>query len=468
MSDVDFSRIPDDAARRWRVVRDVCAGDQALRNDRYLPYLNAKDISEENVARNVAYRQRAVFYNATGRTRAGLLGLAFRRDPRNQMPNKLGYLLGNVDGAGMSLYQQSQATLANTIEVGRHGLYTDFDERLRRPVIKVYRAEDIINWRHIDGRLTLVVLHEVAEEPDGFGFKAVSQFRELALQDGRFVCRIHRKKDKEWDVREMRAALPNANQQFDFLPFTFVGSRDNGPDIDEAPLYDLSQVNVAHFRNSADYEDSVFFIGQAQPWISGLTEEWRDHLESNGNLYVGSRVPILLPEGGAFGFAQVAPNTLAREAMDQKEKQMVALGARLLDETRAAVTATQNENDKETSTSVLSMCVSNVSEAYERAIAWCGLYAGVAIPEDAETYRINQEFAKNKIDPTAITALVQAWQSGAFAKPDLRAYLRAEGVIAVERTDEDIDADLELEGPALGTIGREDDDGDTARRDGQA
>lgn len=452
MSDVDFSRIPSDAAERWRVVRDVCAGDQALRNGDYLPYLNRADASEANVARNLAYRQRAVFYNATGRTRAGLLGLAFRRDPRNQIPAKLGYLMGNVDGAGASLYQQSQSTLANTLEVGRHGLYSDFDERLKRPVIKVYRAEDIINWRQVNGLLTLVVLKETAEEPDGFGFNAIEQYRELALEDGGFVCRIHRKTNSGWSVTDAQAKLPSANQRFDFLPFTFVGSQDNGPDIDEAPLYDLSQVNIAHFRNSADYEDSVFFIGQAQPWISGLTEEWRDYLEKQGNLYVGSRVPMLLPENGAFGFAQVAPNTLAREAMDQKEKQMVALGARLLDETRAAVTATQNENDKEASTSVLSMCVSNVSEAYERAIAWCGLYAGVAIPEDAETYRINQEFAKNKIDPTAITALVQAWQSGAFAKPDLRAYLRAEGVIAVERTDEDIEADLELEGPALGDI----------------
>lgn len=453
MADPSYNRIPADAAKRWRVVRDVCGGDQNLRNETYLPYLNAADTSATNLARNRSYRERAVFYNATGRTRAGLIGLAFRRDPRSDLPSKLELLLRDADGAGTSLYQQSQATLSHVLEVGRHGLYVDFTDR---PVVKSYRAEDIINWRREDGTLTLVVLRETVEIPKGFEFDVQEQYRELALEDGAFVCRVHIKTETGFVVEEIEARQPKNNGKFDFIPFVFVGSGNNDPEIDESPLYDLAQVNVAHFRNSADYEDSAFFVGQVQPWISGLTEEWRDHLESNGSLYIGSRNPILLPENGAFGFAQAAPNMLAKEAMDQKEKQMVALGARLLDETRANVTATQNENDKEASTSVLSMCAANTTEAYQQAIRWCGLYANVVIPDDAETYRINQEFAKNKIDPTVVTALVTAWQSGAFAKPDLRAYLRAEGIIDAERTDEDIEADLESEGPPLGTIGRDD------------
>lgn len=464
MSDVDFNRIPADAAERWRVVRDVCGGDQQLRNERYLPPLNRADTSEANIARNLAYRQRAVFYNATGRTRAGLLGLAFRKDPRNTLPAGLQFLLRDADGSGMSLYQQSQSTLGNVLEVGRHGLYVDF---AGQAVIKSYRAEDIINWRVEGGRLVLVVLRESIEVPDDFGYEEREQFRELVIEDGRFVCRVHTKLNNGWQIEQIEPRRPVNNGQLDFIPFQFVGSTHNNADIDESPLYDLAQVNVAHFRNSADYEDSVFFVGQAQPWIAGLTEEWRDYLQRQGGIYIGSRNPILLPEGGAFGFAQALPNMLAKEAMDQKEKQMVALGARLLDETRANVTATQNENDKEASTSVLSMCVANVNEAYQTAIAWCGLYSSVVVPEDAETYRINQDFAKNKVDPAAVAALVAAWQSGAFSKVDLRAYLRAEGIIDIERSDEEIDADLEGEGPALGMIGREDGD-EPVRRDDAA
>jgi hypothetical protein len=247
-----------------------------------------------------------------------------------------------------------------------------------------------------------------------------------------------------------------------FIPFQLVGAKNNDTDIDKAPLFDLAELNVAHFRNSADYEDSVFYNGQAQPFISGLTEEWRDHLEKTGTAYVGSRSPFLLPAGGEFAFAQPQPNTLVREAMDQKEKQMVALGARLLDPDAVATTATQNENDRETSTSVLSLAVSNVNEAYQQCIRWAALYQGDTLTDDEAmgAYKISQDFSRRKIDPAALQAIVAAWQAGAYAKLDMRAFLREEGVIAAERTDEQIDSEIEEEGPALGKQGLEDDPGD--------
>ena len=448
MADINHSRIPADVAQRWQTVRDALAGTVSG----YLPTLNAADESRENIARNRAYRERAVYYNATARTMDGLLGIAFRKDPRTQLPKRLERLQKDADGAGNSIYQQSQAAVSNVLACGRHGLYADFTDR---PVIKAYAAESIINWRTDGGRLSLVVLAEVHEEEDGYAVKEIPQRRELFMQDGRFMCRIWRQSGDKGAWEAVEQIEPNTQTgRFDFIPFTFVGSRNNDPDIDPAPMFDLATLNIAHYRNSADYEDSVFYCGQAQPWIAGLTEEWRDHLEQQGQAYIGSRTPFLLPESGSMGFAQPGPNTLVKEAMDQKEAQMIALGARLLDQNAVTVTATQNENDRETSTSVLSMCVANVNEAYQAAIRWCALYQGSPLTDDEalSAYKINQDYARLKVDTQAVTALVAAWQAGAMAKPDLRAWLRSEGVIAVERTDEEIDADLEQEGPSIGAL----------------
>ncbi|MDR5610195.1 MAG: hypothetical protein RAM38_06835, partial [Arsenophonus sp.] len=41
--------------------------------------------------------------------------------------------------------------------------------------------------------LTLVVLRETVEEKAGFGFKDVTQYRVLAIEDGKFICRVYRK-----------------------------------------------------------------------------------------------------------------------------------------------------------------------------------------------------------------------------------------------------------------------------------
>ena len=137
---VSHNRIPNDVALRWATVRDVCSGDQRLRQGEYLPYLNRADYTQGNIARNWAYRQRAVLYSATSFTRDGLLGLAFRLDPRDELPERLKYLLEDADGAGTSIYQQSQEVLASNLEVGRHGLYVDFSSELNRPVVKSYLA----------------------------------------------------------------------------------------------------------------------------------------------------------------------------------------------------------------------------------------------------------------------------------------------------------------------------------------
>ena len=458
-NDITWCRIPAKAAERWTLVRDICAGGDEETLGKYLPVLNKHDTSRENVDRNKVYRERAVLYNATGWTRNGLLGLAFLRDPEglDELPDRLKYLAKDCDGAGVSLYQQSQSTLGNVLETARHGLFVDYSDALKGPIIKAYRAEDVINWRTstVDGKtvLTLVVLYEDAEVDKGYAVECVEQWRELFLDDaGVYQVRVWQKPEEGGEPIVIEEYTPRSvGSTLDFIPFVFVGAQNNDTAVDDAPLYDLAYVNRAHYRNSADYEDSVFLVGQAQPWISGLTEEWRDHLEKGGQTYTGSRAAMLLPQGGQYGFAQALPNSMAKEAMDQKEAQMLALGARLVESIKAGRTATESSNDKEASTSVLSLCVANVSEAYTQAIRWCARFLDLELPEEF-AYSINQDFTSMKADATLITALVSAWQSGAYAKPDLRAFLRRIGVITVERTDEDIEADLETEGPALGEM----------------
>lgn len=457
-NDIRFSRIPEDALERWKTVRDVCAGDQALRVDGYLPKLNALDLSPMNQDRNKAYRERAVFYPATGFTLAGMVGLAFRVDPHAELPAQLEYLLRDADGAGVSLYQQSQSVLGSNVQIGRHGLYTDFSAELARPIIKSYAAEDVINWRHslIGGKvvLTLVVLHEQAEQIDAYASTSVDQWREVFLTDeGLCAVRVWQL-DAKGDPQPIPLTDADGNQVAELvlrsagaplteIPFDFIGSQNNDADIDTSPLYGMARVNIGHFRNSADYEDAAFMHGQSQFWMSGLDTEWRDHLEQSGSMYIGTRKPLLLPANGACGFAQAEPNMVAKEAMEHKEEQMLALGARLIQKGGTVKTATQSEGEREASTSILAMCVANTSEGYQRQIGRCARYLDLDF-DPAGSYKINQDFAEMSADPVMVQALVGSWQAGLIAKSDVRNFFRRQGTIATERTDEQIDADIKL------------------------
>jgi hypothetical protein len=469
MADVTYTRPEYDAAQsRWRLVRDVCKGSETVkaRGDVYLPKPNEHDTSLENIARYKGYKQRAVFYNATGRTKNSLVGAVFRTWPTLTVPGALDYVSKDIDGQGVSIYQQSQSVIGHLLEVGRHGLLVDYvavvagtvskaDEQAGRARASVasYPAEAIRNWktRKFGGQhlLSLVVLREETDidTDDGFGGERVVRYRVLRLDEAGFYTQ------EVWEEGSSETSMVVApftplnglGLPWKIIPFQFLGSENNDTSIDDSPLYDMAVLNIGHYCNSADYEDSVWFSGQPQFWISGLDEAWRDHLEENG-IYVGSRAPLTLPANGSCGFAQPEPNTLVKEAMDAKKEDMVSLGARLIEQGSAVKTATQADNDSAAEHSVLSLVVSNVSEAYSQCLVWMAEFVNAT----GETlYKLNQDFSQITLDATILTGLFNAVQGGKLPSSDFWQYLRDRGVIDPEKTDDQIRDELETEAPAL-------------------
>ncbi|WP_288074386.1 DUF4055 domain-containing protein [Pseudomonas sp.] len=471
MTDVTFTRPEYTAAKyRWRLVRDVCKGSETVKaaGDYYLPRPNASDKSQDNKDRYDAYKKRAVFYNATGRTKHSLVGAVFRTWPTLTVPGALDYVATDIDGQGVSIYQQSQSVIGHLLEVGRHGLLVDYaaveagtvsraDEQAGRARANVasYPAESIINWktRQVGGRhlLSLVVLREKVDvdTDDGFGSEQVTQYRVLRLDvSGVYTQEVWEEGSSK---TEMTIApftpLNGAGQPWRVIPFQFLGSENNDTSIDDSPLYDMAEVNIGHYRNSADYEEAAYLVGQPQPWMSGLDEQWRDHLEKTG-IFLGSRAPWLLPANGACGVWQAQPNTIAKEAMDAKKEDMVSLGARLIERGSAVKTATQADNDSAAEHSVLSLVVSNVSEAYSQCLVWMAEFVNAT---GEVVYKLNQDFSQITLDATILAALFNAVQGGKLPEGDFWQYLRDRGVINPEKTDDDIRDELEAQstGPAL-------------------
>lgn len=470
MSDITWRR-PDfnNALKEWQLVLDALEGERKVKEAKtlYLPKPNPSDKSPQNEERYKQYVARSVFYPVTGRTQKGLVSLVYQKDPVQELPAPLEYLETDVDGSGNGIVKQSQKVLGRTLGLGRHALLVDYpntqsvqsrkdkeDLGIRATIISV-RAEQVVNWRteKIGGRFvyTLVVIKEEAEEVDGFAVEAIEQYRELSLINGVYVVQIWRKvKDKdEWFVHDSYIPTDGSGSEWNVIPFQFIGSENNDADIDYSPLADLARLNMAHYRNSADYEDSCYLVGQAQPVITGLDEAWRDWLEEKG-IYFGSRSALPLPVNGDAKFIQAQPNSLPKEAMDAKEKQMVSIGAHLIEKGSAVKTATQQRSEDAVSHSVVSLCAANVSEAYQQAIRWVAQYENVSLESDVE-FELNREYMNYELNPQAVQALVNAWQQGAFAKFDLRQYFRKLNLIDPERTDEEIDEELDSEdtGPDL-------------------
>lgn len=476
--DVTFQR--DDhkhAVTDWRLVSDVCAGERQVKSKEtiYLPKLNPADKSNRNQLRYEGFLARAVFHNVTGRTLEGLIGTVFNKPATLTIPAGLDYIKENIDGRGVNIYQQAQATLSHVLKKGRHVLFTDYPPNdtdaskldlqagLVRAIVVSTDAEKVINWRSekvgSSYRLTLVVIEEsyVETSPDGFGSETKTQYRVLKLDQGVYTVEIWRNDDqkKSWSVHESYVPRNGKGQVWTIIPLVFIGSQNNDTEIDKAPLLDQATVNLAHYRNSALYEDSVYYVGQPQPVITGLDTDWRDWLESQG-LELGSQSVIPLPESGDYKIVQVAPNTIVKEAMDQKEEQMIGLGARLVQKGQAVKTATEAQADNESEHSVLSLVASNISDAYTQVLTWMGEFNNVESGEIS--FELNTDFVEHKLDSQMLTALVAAWQAGGLPRSDYWAILREGGLIDPEKTDDELEDEAEVSDVGLGLDDIDEDD----------
>ena len=433
----------------WSKVRDCVAGEKRIKEKgtSYLP-----PFAQPDQARYDAYKLRAMFYGVTQRTLSSLVGAGMRKGPEVELPSGMEYLLEDADNSGNSLNQLMRSCLHNVMAVGRHGILTDYPsaegnltaedvQRLGlRPSIKEYKAETIINWREESGKLVLVVLKEKHKEQlDPFSYDERDRYRVLQLIEGVYTQSIY--DDGGNMIGEAITPRDASGSTWDVIPFIFIGSMNNAPDVDNAPIYDLSVVNISHYMNSADYEESLFMFSQAMLHIDigSMNGSTWNELNPNG-IQVGARRGITTQGGGSATLIQSQANSAAYEAMVHKERQMVQIGARLVEEGGQNQTAEGVRTNAAAEHSVLSSVATNVGDAIETSIEWACMFQG-ANPDEV-MLTMSMDFFDKSPEPQLIMAMMGLEDRGHMAPSDVVTYLRKTGLIAADRTDEQIADEL--------------------------
>lgn len=437
---------------RWAMIRDTLDGEAAVKaaGTKYLPKPNASDNSAENNARYAAYVTRAQFYESTQRTMAGLVGQVFALDPIVVMPNSLKPLIDNADGNGVSLESSLEQATSAVVAYGRCGVFTDYpkqdgpttvaerDSGQIRPNIIYYSPFSVINWRikrvGAVTQLALVVLSETHEDQtDAFETKYLSQWKVLQLDDNNeYFIEVYRRKatdssEDQGEIELVESYYPTdaAGKRFNEIPFSFIGSLNNNEHPDKPPLEGIASLNIGHYRNSADYEEACFVVGQPTVWAAGLDRQWISEVFKDQTLYIGSRAVIPLPANGSLGIIQAQANSMPLEAMKLKEKQMTALGAKLIEPAQVQRTLGEKRLEEASSASILVTCVKNVQAAYLKAFEWAKRFHGETGEVDI---KISTDFAISRLDPNERVVLLNEWISGGITTNEYRTQLRKAGI----------------------------------------
>lgn len=431
-------------------------GGVLSRARKYLPMPNPEDTSPANEERYRSYLKRAVFYNATARTLAGMSGQVFLRDPIVLIPAELKPMLKDIDGCGLTERQLAKRAVKDVLAYGRCGLLVDFPiadgpvtknvlaDGTVTPTFTLYYPWDIINWStaYKNGKLILtqVVLREtLAEEgDDGFTMVEFSQYRVLNLDGPNDTAQVQKYRETGNNGAEVTETIflkGGDGKPLTFIPFKFIGSESNTVVPNKPPLYDLASVNIGHYRNSADYEESCYIAGQPTPVVSGLDQSWVDN-NLKGAVTLGSRKALPLPVGAKFELVQAQPNSMPFEAMTQKEAQMVALGAKLVQKMATVRTAVETIIETTSESSTLTNCAQNVSAVFEWAFAVAAGFLNIDLvpydpaqpaQEGVVKYELNTDYDLTNMTAQEVDSVVTSWQMGAIAWPEMRSMMRKAG-----------------------------------------
>lgn len=471
----------------WQLTSDACEGANAIKTARsfssgessshgpdiaslaaepgtlYLPAPNATDISKENKERYRAYLRRAVYVNFTGSTLDAYLGMVYRKPPVIEAPDPMEPFIKNANGKGESLEDMTKRSVEAGCKAGREGLLMDYPVMPSAsltlaqtqgilPFMREYPSKSILNWRtdykYGQERVTLVVLQEEIEKvsEDGFETSCEEQYRVLKLTDDDIYIQELYDKDGELLGRENEegefesAIVPRDGfgNFFNEIPFVFLGTVNNDSKPDKPLLYDMAEINIAHYRNSADYEEASFIVGQPTLILIGVDQAWIEDV-LKGKVEIGSRASIPLPSGGSAILLQAAPNSMPKEAMEMKEKQLIQIGAKLITDQGQAETATSAKIRFAGQSSKLANLVRNVEQAYQKMLDYAMRFMGVTGESDIE---INKDFYEKTLDPQMVQAYAMLMDRSLLARSDMWRNLRNGGIIAEDRTDEQLEAEI--------------------------
>jgi hypothetical protein len=268
---------------QWARIRDALEGQDEIKEngEAYLP-----KPSGMNADQYQAYKDRAQFYPVAERTLRGMSGFVFRHAAKFELTSRLEVLREGATTDGHSLEVLAEQVLNEVLSIGRYGLLLDYPEgnttATSLPYIATYTAENITDWKvqFIDGKreLTRVVLRDDFDADDEDVNDDAEQRLELIINEElnyevrRWVAQ-GANKDKEnatWVLRSKTVPTVNG-KPLKRIPFVFVNPYDLRPEVEKPPFLDLVDVNVGHYRNSADYEHALYLTAQPTPWSLGTS-----------------------------------------------------------------------------------------------------------------------------------------------------------------------------------------------------
>ncbi|KQQ60146.1 hypothetical protein ASF84_05420 [Pseudomonas sp. Leaf127] len=440
----------------WRMMDDALEGECAIkRNPLNLPKPSGMVEAEKLDGQGNAY----LYQNYTARAQyehwvrdalRSMMGLVSKLIPEIKLPTGMSGMEDNATADGFGLTQLFMRVVRQAISHGRVPMVINVDDS-GLPYFSTYATRNAINWDTADqgGRqdLVLAVFREFRKKAeDRYSHDCETVYREFFMVDE--VCYTSvRNEAGELVEEEKPLGTVGGNNELvrglEYIPVIYCGSTDNSPEVDEIPLLTMARAALKAYQLSADYFTALHQTSHPQPWVSGLD----DDIELS---VTGPSAAWDLGKDGACGYLefQGAGVEAVRTAMEDQKNAALEAGAKVMDVggTESGEARKTRQNDQH---ATLHSIVITAAAAIDQGLRYAAEWTGFS-PDDV-AFTVKPDFVVTEADAQQLTALIQLWQNRFIAKKDVRGNLRRVALIAPDRTDDQIDDELEAESP-IGVI----------------
>jgi len=424
----------DEMIGKWIKIRDAVAGEHAVKAKtvQYLPVpLSVHHVDAEYSRAYKNYLHRAKFPAIVGEAVEAMAGL-MSRDPSDiEMPSAMDYLRDRATADALSLDDLENRLRHEVITVGRYVLLVDVPADGGAPYIATYPAESLINWRSDGIDLTLAVFVERVrdENPDDpYEDLIVTQWRECAVEDGRYVVRVWRYDEANREYYILSETMPTRRgEPLDFVPAVIVGSRDLVPDPDAIPLLSVVELALHYYRQYADYALQLYMSANATtPYVVGIDTTGQQGApgESEVPEDIGpSSFWLFRNKDAKPGFIEISGQGLEaqKQSLDEIAQQIQDATLKMVgDGRRSAESGEALRLRLQSKTASLASIANATSAGLERAMRFIATWLGVDADEVSVAART--DFIRQPPDPQLLTALYDGIERGLVPIESLAEY----------------------------------------------
>jgi hypothetical protein len=471
----------------WQKIRDVVAGEADVK-DRGTTYL-PRELGMTPRSYN-AYRDNAYFLAACDRTLKAFVGLIHRKPPTiiesEVIPEEMwNTLTRNFTRRGMSLDNTALYITDEVAQLNRVGVLLDyptvkdgmtkleFEQRNILPYVRVYKAEDIINWEQYETgngkeELSLVVLYSPykVKDPDN-EFTSVNVERyyvhDLTAQgnpEGKkyvYRKRVFTRNDKNsWDVEEGYPVINGELQSS--IPFWFAGGYGLS-EIERSSFLALADTDLKHYRLSASLNWGLKFVALPTPYATGINNAQElkkvDPISGEEGIPIGPSVFHVVNNPDAkFGLLEYTGKglELIQKEIENRRDEMAMLGSRLLtSEKRQVETAETARIYRTGENAALTLTAKTVSQALTNCLRKAFEWMGIDKEKLREfEYNLNEDYLPTQMDGNLFQSLFTSYLQGALPLEDFFDKLKEGEMLSPDREYEDFKNDLKESRKYLG------------------